>query len=203
MDAYRTLAAPKSHEIDKIKGSRFIGYAQPIGDAQQARAAIDEVRREHPGANHHALAWRLRSGLERFSVDGEPFGSAGTPILRQIDGHDVTDVVVVVVRYFGGTKLGVGGLVRAYGQAAANVLDRSDIIEIIPTERVTLVFPYTLSNVVNRILASTGLRPIEEAYEEETRFVLDVPTSQSDSLISEVRERSGDRVRIERKSSEP
>jgi uncharacterized YigZ family protein len=135
---YRTIAEGLRHEPPKTKGSRHIATIAPVATTAAAEAVVARVRDEMPDATHHAFAWRLRagdgpSGLSfRSSDDGEPSGSAGRPILAQIDGRELTDVVVVVTRYFGGTKLGVGGLVRAYGGAAAEALDLAEIVEVVP-----------------------------------------------------------------------
>ena len=121
-DHVRTLVRPHRVEIEKVKGSRFLADAVPVADEARALAVVEGVRAEHPDASHHCWAYRLEGGRERADDDGEPRDSAGAPILRHLQGADLADVVVVVTRWFGGTKLGRGGLVRAYGAAAAAVL---------------------------------------------------------------------------------
>ncbi|MCA9739293.1 MAG: YigZ family protein, partial [Gemmatimonadetes bacterium] len=120
-----TVARAVRVEIPRIKGSRFIADLVPVSDAAQADAAVDAARAAFPDARHHCFAWRVgaRGDTFRFGDDGEPAGSAGRPILQHLEGLDVTDAVLVVTRYFGGTKLGVGGLIRAYGGAAAAALE--------------------------------------------------------------------------------
>ena len=126
-DRYRTLRRPILAEPPKTKGSRFIGEAFPATTEAAATAHLHAVRKREHAATHHCWAWRLSpDGSQfRYSDDGEPNGSAGAPIYRQIEGRDLTDVLVVVTRYYGGTKLGTGGLLRAYGDAAALVLDEA------------------------------------------------------------------------------
>ncbi len=129
--SYQTIAADLRHEPPKIKGSRHIATVAPIADESDVAAMIEAARGDFPAANHHAYAWRLGLDGSRFraSDDGEPSGSAGKPILAQIDRLGLTRVAVVVSRIFGGTKLGVGGLIRAYGGAASEALARAVVVE--------------------------------------------------------------------------
>ena len=124
-DTFLTLAAPAAAEPPKTKGSRFLGEEVPVRTEADALAAVDAVRAREHAATHVCWAFRLGPGgaTWRTQDDGEPGGSAGAPILREIEGRDLTDVVVTVTRYYGGTKLGVGGLVRAYGEAAGAALE--------------------------------------------------------------------------------
>ena len=132
MDSYKTVSAPNEHEIDKIKGSRFLGFVCPVQDEEQALQHVEALRKRFYDARHWCWAYRLGRGRDvfRYQDDGEPSGTAGRPILQEIDGRELTDVLVVVVRYFGGTKLGTGGLARAYGDAARATLGSAEIQEI-------------------------------------------------------------------------
>ncbi len=129
-DTYRTLAVAGTG-IYKDRGSKFVAYAFPVESEEEALGHLERLRKEHPKARHHCFAWRL--GTEgrrfRFNDDGEPAGTAGRPILGQIDAAGLTNVVVIVVRYFGGTLLGTSGLIRAYGQSAAEALRQGQFIE--------------------------------------------------------------------------
>ena len=136
--SFLTLAGPHEVEIDKVKRSRFIGLAQPCASPDEALAFVSQVRARFHDARHHCWAWRIGEDA-RSSDDGEPHHSAGAPILKQLEGHGLTNAVVVVVRYFGGLKLGVGGLARAYGAAAASVLDDAQ------TLRVAVLTPLTIT----------------------------------------------------------
>jgi uncharacterized YigZ family protein len=148
------LTAPVSHEIDKIEGSRFLALAAPVDDAAAALAVIESVRAEHSSARHHCFAWRLSSDPRdvRTSDADEPAGSAGVPILRRIGALELEGVVVVVTRWFGGTKLGVGGLMRAYGGAAAACLERADVVRVERTLAVELVHDRHATGVVDGLL---------------------------------------------------
>jgi uncharacterized YigZ family protein len=142
--SYRTLGGPIDLEIPKIKGSRFLAFAAPAPTDDDVQVHLAEVRKRHHAARHVCWARVLSpdGGDVRARDDGEPSGSAGKPILSAIRGRNLTFTVVAVVRYFGGTKLGVGGLARAYGGAAAEALDRAQIVQIIPSRRVTADLDY-------------------------------------------------------------
>ncbi len=173
--AYRTLSAPSEFEDDPVKGSRFVARVAPAADEPSALAEVAEARRRWPDASHHCWAYRLRSGGHRSADDGEPGGSAGRPILAQIEGHDVHDVVVVVARWFGGTKLGVGGLIRAYGGCAGRALDRAPFVEVVPTVRLLVEHAYDDTGSVQAVVAARGLAVVDTAWAEAVRLRLEVP----------------------------
>ena len=166
MATYRTLAAGARAEIDPIQGSRFVADAGPAGDAAAALALVERVQAEFPGATHHCWAYRLPpSGVEyRTSDAGEPRGSAGVPILKRIEGAGLVGVAVVVSRWFGGTKLGVGGLMRAYGAAAAAVLAKAGSIEVTPTRAWLVRYPYECERNVQALLAARSWHPVAADY---------------------------------------
>ncbi|MBT3222948.1 MAG: YigZ family protein, partial [Proteobacteria bacterium] len=136
MATFRTITATIRFRPEPIKGSRFIATATPVASSDEAQRVIADITSEMPDATHHCWGWSLHDPeRSRSSDDGEPGGSAGRPILAQIQGHKLTNIVVVVTRYFGGTKLGVGGLIRAYGGAAGMVLDRACVVEVEETTK--------------------------------------------------------------------
>ena len=152
-DQYRTIATPTTGEY-KEKGSKFLAYAYPAYKEDDWQAALAEVKKEHFKARHHCFAYRLGLDKNNFRAndDGEPSGSAGRPILGQLDSFGVTNVFIVVVRYFGGTKLGVSGLINAYRSAAADALQQAEIIEKTVEDIYELTFDYALmSQVMNTI----------------------------------------------------
>ena len=128
MPEIRTVSGSRTVEIDRIKGSRFIADVAPASDDRAARAIVEAVRAREPDATHHCWAYAMADGTARSSDDGEPRDTAGPPILRRVEGAGLTNVVVVVTRYYGGTNLGRGGLVRAYGAAAGAVLDAAPVV---------------------------------------------------------------------------
>lgn len=198
--SYTTIRAEVRREIDRIKGSRFIATATHATSEADAISFTSRVAKEFHDARHTCWAYRLgRSGdTWRFQDDGEPSGSAGRPILQQIEGQDLTDVVVTVTRYFGGTKLGVGGLVRAYGGAAAAVLETAERAIIVITTRVVVEFPYECSAAVQALLAARQLTPAESEYGTEVRLVFDVPEALAATFEREVRDRTAGLARCTR-----
>jgi len=198
-DSYRTLSAEHRHEIDRIKGSRFVASAAPVAGEAGAEAFLARVRAELAGATHHCWAFRLGPDGARFrsNDDGEPGGSAGRPILRQIEGGAWTDVVVVVSRYFGGVKLGVGGLVRAYSAAAAAVLAGAPERRVAITRRLFVTHPYDCSGEVRAVLAAHGLRVAAEEYGESVKLVVDVPRRTAGTVARELRDRTSGRSVVE------
>lgn len=184
--------------MDKIKGSRFIADLIPVDSAGAAMQAVEAIRDEFPGASHHCWAYRIGSGGDesRFSDDGEPSGSAGRPILARIEGLELTDVVLIVTRYFGGTRLGVGGLVRAYGGAAAETIRRAPVRTVTITRAVTLTHGYELSAAVARELNAADLEAVEASYGETVRLRLELPVEMADDFLDRIREATGGQARI-------
>ena len=159
-DAYRSIAA-RSEGLFKDNGSRFIALAFPVETEDQVREIVASLRKEYHDARHHCYAYRLGYRGDRFRAndDGEPSGSAGRPILGQIDSMGLSDVLVVVVRYFGGIKLGIPGLIRAYRTSTADALGRAEIVEKVAGKRFRLTFDYLSMNGVMKVLKDLGLSP--------------------------------------------
>lgn len=189
------------HEIDPVKGSRFVATVVPVTDEAAARAAVREIEEELPGATHHCWALRLqRPSLERAVDAGEPSGSAGRPILAALVGRDVVDACVVVTRWFGGTKLGVGGLVRAYGGAAAAALDRAPLVPRVDTEAWIVEHGYEDGPAIERALARLGLATAagDVEYGAAVTRRLVVPVTQAATLADALRDATSGRVRVQR-----
>lgn len=197
-DIYRTVGAALEHEPDKIKGSRHIANVFPVTNQEDIAAYLESVRARMPDANHHAYAWRLGRGENdfRYSDDGEPSGSAGRPILKHIDGHDLTDTLVVVTRYFGGTKLGTGGLVRAYGGAAQEALDLADIVEVIPQATFRIQHAYEDSGALASVFNTFNLQPTKSDYGTQVNVEIPVPQTQAKDFERAVRDATAARARI-------
>lgn len=157
----------KKHVIEyEVKKSRFIAMAEPLADQNLVKERVKEIRSEYPGCSHVVYAFfcgdsRSISGL---SDDGEPHGTAGRPVYEVLKGSGLTDVLLTVTRYFGGTKLGTGGLVSAYGQSAKNVLEELPVIEKIYTVGVRLVTDYKIFDSVKKTLIEAGAKNIEEEF---------------------------------------
>ena len=157
-DAYKSIEGP-SEGLFKDNGSRFIALAYPVETEGQVREIVSGLRKEYHDARHQCYAYRLgyRRDVFRASDDGEPSGSAGRPILGQIDALGLSDVLVVVVRYFGGIKLGIPGLIRAYKSASADALSQAAVIGKIAARRYRLQFDYLSMNAVMKVLKDMDL----------------------------------------------
>ena len=152
-DLYKTIQS-NSNGLYKEKGSKFIAFAYPFNSEEAIKAKINEIQKQYYDARHHCFAWRIGPDMARYRVndDGEPSGSAGKPIFGQIQARELTDVLVIVIRYFGGTLLGVGGLINAYRSAASDALERSRIIELKVYTLVQLEFEYSQMNSVMKVI---------------------------------------------------
>ncbi len=201
VDSYRTLAAASTHEI-KIKGSRFIGLAYPVGSVDDASAVLEDVRKKEYNATHHCYAWTVGIEQEEFkySDDGEPSGTAGRPIYNAIIGRGLKNVMVIVVRYYGGTKLGTGGLTRAYGGCAADVLDSADITDVLICDRLSFTMPFSLYDRVLRIIIHEQFTIVSQDFAEDVTMVLDIRKSKTVNFVARMTELSGGQLDIKKDS---
>ena len=186
IDSYFTIEAPASGEF-KDRGSRFIGYAYPVQSEEEAMAQVEHLRKEHFKARHHCFAFRLGLDGLRFRAndDGEPSGTAGRPILGQIDSAGVTDVVIVVVRYFGGVLLGASGLIQAYREAAAEALRQATIVEKIIQDHYSLDFDYALMPDIMNGLKKLEIEILKQDFGDRGR--LEIGIRQRDSAAQLLR----------------
>lgn len=191
----KTIAARVRAEPEPTKRSRHVGTALPVAGPDDLAPALEAVRDELPGANHHA--WAMVTGpVARCSDDGEPSGSAGRPILARIQGADLTDVLVIVTRYFGGTKLGVGGLVRAYGEAAAAVIDAADIIDRVPLRAGTIRHDYAFADKIARLISELEVEEGEITWGSDVLRAVKVPEDRWDELAAALRDLSNGSVEL-------
>ena len=167
-DAYKSIGEP-SQGLFKDNGSRFIAFAYPVETEEQVKELVGALKKEYHDARHHCFAYRLgyKGDVWRASDDGEPSGSAGRPILGQIDSLGLSDVLVVVVRYFGGIKLGIPGLIRAYKTSTADALASAQIIEKIASRRFRVHFDYLSMNPVMKVLKDMNLQPSAQDFGEK------------------------------------
>lgn len=184
-DTFRTLAATAQAEF-KDKGSRFIAFAYPVQTAEEAKRYVDALREAHHKARHWCYAYRLGTDGNQFRAndDGEPSGSAGRPILGQIDSAGLTDVLVVVVRYFGGTLLGVPGLIHAYKTAAAEALKSAQVIEKNIEKTVWLRCGYPMLNEALRIAKQHQADVVAQDLQLDCRLTLRVPLAQYAACVA-------------------
>jgi len=193
-----SLEAPNAAEPPPSKGSRFIGHIAPVQNAEEAMAFVATMRSRYPDATHHCYAWRTETGDRgwRASDDGEPSGTAGRPILARIDGAGLVGVVAVVVRYYGGTKLGKGGLIRAYGGAAAAAIDGASIVSVRETRALVFTIAYGDQGAVQSVLRQFELEPRQEQFDADVTLVIDVPTEEHDRLWLAISDRTGGRATL-------
>ena len=177
-DAYRSIAAP-SEGLFKDNGSRFIALAYPVETEDQVKAIVSSLRKEYHDARHHCYAYRLgyKGDIFRSSDDGEPSGSAGRPILGQIDSAGLSDILVVVVRYFGGIKLGIPGLIRAYKTSSADALAQAQVVPKVAGKSFRVNFGYGAMNDVMKCLKELDLQPSERDFGESCSLLVRVRLS--------------------------
>jgi uncharacterized YigZ family protein len=173
---YYTVAKMGKAEF-KDRGSKFIGYVFPITSADEFKERLNEVKKEHPRATHHCFAWRL--GLDgnsfRVSDDGEPSGTAGRPILGQIDSKELVNTLVIVVRYFGGTLLGVPGLINAYKTAAALALQTTQLVQKPVEKEFFIQFDYTQVNEIMTLVKQYNCRIVRQEMQLFCNMTLAIP----------------------------
>jgi uncharacterized YigZ family protein len=184
-DEYREPAREVSAEI-KVKGSRFIARIVPVLSQEDAKEVIRLVSKEHYNATHNCTAWRVGVGEpdSRFNDDGEPNGTAGMPILRQLEGADLTNVVAVVTRYYGGTKLGTGGLARAYGDAAAEALAGVTVRTCIVRTSLRVLFDYADTSPAMHTIGQFDIKVEESLYGDRTELHLAVRNSEAERFAA-------------------
>ena len=177
-DTYKSIAAP-SEGLFKDNGSRFIAYAYPVETEDEVKTIVDGLKKKYHDARHHCYAYRLGLEGDRFRAndDGEPSSSAGRPILGQIDSAGLSDVLVVVVRYFGGIKLGIPGLIRAYKTSTADALGQAQVVEKVAGGNWLLRFDYLSMNAVMKVVKELGLPQRDQQFGEVCSMVVRVRLS--------------------------
>lgn len=186
-DTYRTLKS-RSESLYKVKGSKHFGYAFPAYSVEEIKVILDDIKKEHHTARHHCYAYRL--GLDkkvfRANDDGEPSSTAGKPILGQIQSFDLTNVFIVVVRYFGGTKLGAGGLIDAYRTAAKEAIEAGEILERHVTSTYEVSFGYEQMGEVMSYLKNQGFDFYDNVFEARCTLKIDVRLSDGKRIETEL-----------------
>lgn len=182
-DTYKTIVAPTEGEYSE-KRSKFLAFAFPVKDLEEAELYIEEYRKAYHNARHVCYAYMLGYKQEDFRAndDGEPSGTAGRPILGQIRSNELTDVLVVVVRYFGGIKLGTGGLVVAYKTAAALALEAAEVLEKTVNDELTIHFEYPFLNEVMRIVKDEEATMVEQDFMLDCKLTLRIRRSKYSQL---------------------
>ncbi|MCX6254275.1 MAG: YigZ family protein [Bacteroidia bacterium] len=184
-DSYTTIKSP-SQGIYKEKGSRFIAFACPVSHQEEIKPIIDKIRKEHHEAKHHCYAYMI--GKERMvwrvNDDGEPSGTAGKPILGQINSFGLTNILIVVSRYFGGTLLGVSGLINAYRSSACSAIRNAVIIECTLQEFFEITYPYVSMNDVMKILKEEYIGQSDQTLDLECRIKINFRASAREKILT-------------------
>jgi uncharacterized YigZ family protein len=189
----QTISSPVDHELI-IKKSRFIACVQPMADRAQAQAVVARLREEHPGAAH--VCWALLAGGQSAAVDdGEPSGTAGRPMLDVLRHQDLEGVLATVVRYFGGVKLGAGGLVRAYTDSVAQALLKADKVAIVRMRTLRCAVPYAMEGMVRREVDAAGATLVDVAHGDEVAFEFAIGEGLADAIVSKLSEAGHGRLR--------
>ena len=196
-DVYRTIEAD-AEALFKEKSSKFLCFAYPVTTEEQIRERLEVLYKKYYDATHHCYAWRLGPRGETFRAndDGEPSSTAGKPILGQLLSHEITDCLIVVVRYFGGTKLGVSGLIEAYKTSAAEVIAAAEVVERTVDDRIEVRFSYMAMNEVMRIIKDMQPKIVEQCFDNLCTMTLTIRQSQSEQLLTRLSKVEGAQAEI-------
>ncbi|HEY9535498.1 MAG TPA: YigZ family protein [Mucilaginibacter sp.] len=197
-DTYKTIAAP-AEGIFRDRGSKFLAFGYPIQSENQVKALIATLKSAHPKANHHCWAMRLTIDRSVFKLndDGEPSGTAGRPILNTLLSKNITNVLVVVVRYFGGTLLGVPGLINAYKTVTEEALANAQIIEKTVNDIYTISFDYLQMNEVMRLIKDADLQIIEQQFDNNCIIQVSIRKTQVNTVVAKLDKIIGVKVRYD------
>ena len=183
-DTYNTIDKPSKEILFKEKGSKFFGYAFPVLSEEEVKVNLEELKKKHHSARHFCYAYQI--GIEkpqyRANDDGEPNNSAGLPIYGQIQSFDITNILIVSVRYFGGTKLGVGGLISAYKNSAQLAIEACEIIKKTINIKFKLIFDYELMNNVMRIIKEKKIQIIDQNLDLKCNYLISIRKKEADSI---------------------
>lgn len=191
-DSFLTVEA-LAEVASRERSSKFLAYIFPVQSEEQIRGHLELLRKRYFDATHHCYAWRLGARGERWRAndDGEPSGTAGKPILGQLLSAGITDCLVVVVRYFGGTKLGVPGLIAAYRDAAAEVISAATVVERTVDRQVTVDFPYVAMNDIMRVVKECQPVVREQRFDNLCTLELSIRESRADFLVERLKKAGG------------
>lgn len=186
-DTYQTIKK-QSEGLFKDRGSKFFAYAYPIKNEPKAKEKINQLKKQYHDARHHCFAYKIgvQNPILRANDDGEPSNSAGKPILNQIEAHDLTNVLIVVVRYFGGTLLGVGGLINAYRTASQAALKNTQIIKKTINDTVHLHFEYQDMNPIMQLIKKENIEIIEQNFTTNCQLKIEVRKKHTEKIINQI-----------------
>lgn len=188
--SFNTIKSPVENILLKEKGSKFIGFAFPVDDEAELKKNLEKIREEHPKATHHCYAYRLGIKGENYRAndDGEPSGSAGLPIYNQLLAHEITNVLVIVVRYYGGTKLGVSGLVKTYKESAKITLEEAEIVKKELESEIEISFGFSQQNQIFTLLSKFDGRILDFLSDEKCIITAKIKTSIKENISEQLSE---------------
>ena len=188
--SFNTIKSPVENILLKEKGSKFIGFAFPVDDEAELKKSLEKIREEHPKATHHCYAYRLGIKGENYRAndDDEPSGSAGLPIYNQLLAHEITNVLVIVVRYYGGTKLGVSGLVKAYKESAKITLEEAEIVKKELESEIEISFGFSQQNQIFTLLSKFDGRILDFLSDEKCIITAKIKTSIKENISEQLSE---------------
>lgn len=184
-DSYKTIVKPSPEILYKVKGSKFYANALPLHSGNEMDNILQALGKKHVKAGHHCYAWKLGAGEDDYRIndDGEPRNSAGAPIYGQILSSELSDIAVVVSRIFGGTKLGVSGLMNAYRESAAMVLDQCEVVKRVIVKRILISFDYPQMNQVMRFIDENSFTINDQQLTQSCEITISVPSSRQEEYV--------------------
>jgi len=196
-DTYLTIK-DCSEGLYKDKGSKFIALVYPVGEEEEIKSIISKLRKDHHSARHHCYAWRLGAEMNSYRIndDGEPSGTAGKPIFGQIQSNNLTNILIVVIRYFGGTLLGVSGLINAYKKAAADAINNAEIISKQVEDIIEVSFDYSSMNDVMRLLKEEKLEMNDSVFNLSCKITVAVRQSLTATISEKLENIEKTKVKI-------
>ncbi|HMU07861.1 MAG TPA: YigZ family protein [Kaistella sp.] len=188
--SFQTIKFPVENILLKEKGSKFIGFVFPVNNVKELKNALEKIREEHPKATHHCYAFRLGMNGENYRAndDGEPSGSAGLPIYNQLLANNLTNILLIVVRYYGGTKLGVSGLVKTYKESAKLTLDEAEIITKELESDLEIEFDFHQQNIIFTLLNKFDGKIQDFLTDEKCKIIAKIKTSQKENISEQLSE---------------
>ncbi len=204
IDYFYSIVNPARIET-KVKGSKFIGEATVVKNVSEAKEQLEKIRKREYNATHHCSAWRVGIGQDiefKYSDDGEPGGTAGKPIFDCIVGKELTNVMVVVTRYYGGTKLGTGGLVRSYSEAALLALEKAGKKTNYITDRIRLTIDFSYYDQTLKLLEKFEIKQTESDFAEKVSMEIEVRTSLTEQVEQEITDLTRGTVQIEKQNKD-
>lgn len=188
--SFQTIKFPVENILLKEKGSKFIGFVFPVNNVKELKNALEKIREEHPKATHHCYAFRLGMNGENYRAndDGEPSGSAGLPIYNQLLANNLTNILLIVVRYYGGTKLGVSGLVKAYKESSKLTLDEAEIITKELESDLEIEFDFHQQNIIFTLLNKFDGKIQDFLTDEKCKIIAKIKTSQKENISEQLSE---------------